>query len=205
MKPLTERQTHTIPAPLEARELKARADFPAIASRYMQLQRAGRQYVGRCPFHSERHPSCYIEPERKNWKCFGCQQGGDLFEFVMLAEDCAFSEALWIVADFSSGVARESGLRSGPRFRASVGAAPGPAKQGRQHSQSAHECRARILAALDAAERRRRAIEATNHVASTELATECEPERGDGFPFTCQKPDNCHEADLGVSSGVRDA
>jgi len=124
---------------LDARKVKRRADFLAIASRYMRLRRKGQQHVGRCPFHLERHPSCYIEPEGKIWKCFGCQQGGDLFDFVMLAEDCTFSDALWIVADSSSGVARESGPRSGPRFRASVGAASGPAKQGPPNSQLTQE------------------------------------------------------------------
>jgi hypothetical protein len=156
----------------------------------MRLRRAGRQYVGRCPFHSERHPSCYIEPEQKRWQCFGCQQGGDLFDFVMLAEDCTFSDALWIVADSSSGVARESGPRSGPRFRASVGAAPGPAKQGTPHSQLTHESRARIIAALEVTDRRLRAIQATNRAASAALATACEPERDGPVFFTCQKTDN---------------
>jgi len=163
---------------LDAREVKSRADFRAIASRYMRLRRSGRQYVGRCPFHSERHPSCYIEPEQKMWKCFGCQRGGDLFDFVMLAEDCTFREALWVVADSSSGVARESGPRSGP-LGASVGAAPGPAKQGAPSSQLTHESRARIIAALEATDRRLRAIAATNRAASAALATACEPERGE--------------------------
>src|SRR6516225_823159 len=166
---------------LDARQVKKRADFPAIASRYMRLRRSGRQYLGRCPFHAERHASCYIEPEKKIWNCFGCQQGGDLFAFVMLAEKCTFSDALRIVADFSSGVARESGPRSGPRFQASVGAAPGPAKPGTQHSQSTHEYRARLLANLEVTHRRLRAIEATNRAASAQLATAREPERSERF------------------------
>src|SRR2546427_4890809 len=90
-------------SPLEASALKARADFVAIASRYTRLSRAGRQYVGRCPFHSERRPSFYVEPQRKIWKCFGCQAGGDLFAFVMRAEGCDFLDALRIVAEFSAG------------------------------------------------------------------------------------------------------
>src|SRR5215472_4609573 len=93
--------------PLDARFLKARCDFLAIASRYTRLRRTGRQYVGLCPFHSERHPSFYVEPKRKIWKCFGCERGGDLFSFLMLAENCDFLGALRIVAGFS-GVASES-------------------------------------------------------------------------------------------------
>jgi CHC2 zinc finger len=176
---------------LDAREVKSRADFLTLASRYVRLRRAGRQYVCCCPFHVETNASCYIEPERKIWKCFGCQRGGDLFDFVMLAEDCTFSDALRVVVD-SSGIARESGPRSGPRVRASVGAAPDPAKQGTPHSQSLTSSLARILEPLEGTNRRLRKIEATNRAASAALATPCEP-RADGSAFTCQKPDNSPE------------
>lgn len=87
-----------LPSSFDAREVKSRADFVAIASRYMPLRRAGRQFVGLCRFHRERHPSCYIHPEKKIFYCFGCNRGGDIFDFVMLAESCDFTEALRIVA-----------------------------------------------------------------------------------------------------------
>jgi hypothetical protein len=96
-----------ISAPLDARDVKARADLVAIAGRYTRLRRAGRQFVGLCPFHSERRPSFYVEPERKIWKCFGCGLGGDLFDFVMRAEGCDFPLALEIAAGFSFGGASE--------------------------------------------------------------------------------------------------
>jgi DNA primase len=51
-----------ISAPLDARVVKAGADFVSLVSRYTWLRRAGRQLVGLCPFHSERHPSFYVEP-----------------------------------------------------------------------------------------------------------------------------------------------
>jgi len=173
--------TATLPpaSPFDASAaLKARADFVAIASRYTRLRRVGRQYIGLCPFHSERHPSFYVEPKRKIWKCFGCDRGGDLFAFVMLTENCDFLGALRIVAGLL-GVASESVPRSGTRFRVSVGASPGPAKQGLQHSQSTQASRAQIIAALDATNRRLQAIEATNRAASSELATACEPDHAD--------------------------
>lgn len=115
----------SLPTALSARDVKSRADFFFIASKYMRLRRSGRQFVGLCPFHSERHPSCYVHPEKKIFFCFGCQRGGDLFDFVMLAAGCSFPQALRIVSEFSSGVAAESGPRSGPRFRGGVGASPG--------------------------------------------------------------------------------
>jgi len=91
----------SLPVQLDAREVKSRADFVAIASRYTSLYRSGRQYVGLCPFHRERHPSFYIHPEKKVFHCFGCGAGGDLFRFVMVVEGCDFQRALEIVAAFS--------------------------------------------------------------------------------------------------------
>jgi hypothetical protein len=169
------------PTTLDARELKAHADFLAIASRYTRLRRTGRQYVGLCPFHSERHPSFHVEPTRKIWKCFGCGAGEDLFAFIMLAENCDFVKALRMVAELS-GVARDSEPRSGSRFGASEGghrplSLP---KAGVRHSQFSQDSRARILAALEATNRRFRAIEVTNAAVSAALATACEPDRNSG-------------------------
>ncbi len=121
-----------IPPPLDAHDVKQRADFVAIASRYTRLRRAGRQYVGLCPFHSERHPSFYVEPERKLYQCFGCGKGGDVFDFIIRAEHCDFLRALEIAAS-APGVARESELRSSERFRAGVGAKPLGPRSGPAH------------------------------------------------------------------------
>ena len=158
-------------ARLNPGDVKRNADFVAIVSRYTRLRRAGRQFIGLCPFHSERFPSFYVHPERKIWKCFGCERGGDIFDFVMLAEGCDFSSALRIV----EGVARESEPRSGERVRAREGAQPLARAAGAQHSQNT---RAAILARLAETERRNAAIRAANDLASLEFATACEPERG---------------------------
>lgn len=158
---------------LDPRELKRCCDFIAIASCYTELRPAGRQYRGLCPFHSERNPSLYIEPHEKIWKCFGCERGGDVFAFVMLAERCGFTEALRIVA----GVARASEPRSGERFRARAGGeAPLAREAGVTHSPKE---RAELLARLDATEKRNAAIRAANEFASAEFATACEPLRGE--------------------------
>jgi CHC2 zinc finger len=154
------------------RELKRNANFIAIVSRYTKLRRAGHQYAGLCPFHNEREPSFYIEPRRKIWKCFGCDAGGDVLDFIMLAEDCSFAETLRVVA----GVARESEPRSGERFRARVGGeAPSAREAGVTHSPNT---RASILVRLAETERRNAIICAANETALAEFATACEPERG---------------------------
>jgi DNA primase len=151
---------------LDARAVKARCDFIALVRVYLpRLRPAGRQYVALCPFHSERHPSFYAHM-RGVWRCFGCQAGGDVFDFVMRVESCDFPRALQIVARFS-GVARESEPRSGERPRAGVGASP-KAALARPRLHSPDYERARIIAAR---------IRMANDVASVALATDCEPDR----------------------------
>jgi DNA primase len=163
-----------IPSPLDARVVKSRCDFIALVRRYVpSLRAAGRQFGALCPFHSERHPSLYVHP-RGIWNCFGCQAGGDVFDFVMRAEGCDFSRALQIVASFS-GVARESEPRSGSRLRVRVEASSAAALA-RPGLHSPNE-RARIIAQLDTTEERLRRIRAANDAASAALATDCEPER----------------------------
>src|SRR5260370_33886260 len=84
-----------------ADRVKRTANAVAVASRYTRLRRAGRQFVGLCPLHSERHPSFYIHPEKKVFFCFGCSTGGDIFRLVMLLEDCSCSEAVERVEQIS--------------------------------------------------------------------------------------------------------
>lgn len=143
--------TPKIPWPLptlNARDVKAQADFLAVASRYTRLRRSGRQYVGLCPLHSERHPSFYVHPGKKIFHCFGCGAGGDVFHFVMCAEGCGFQRALEIVAEFSEGVARESEPRSGERFRAGVGAKPLAPRSGAVHIARKAEPKPRVIPSL---------------------------------------------------------
>ena len=162
-----------------ARNLRASVDLAAFVNQFTRLHRAGSQLVGLCPIHSERHPSFYVHPKKQVFYCFGCGVGGDLFAFVMRSAGCDFLRALQIVSEFSEQVARDSEPRSGSRFDAGVGAKPlSPAKRGAPHSQSIQESRAGILAALDATNRRLRAIEETNRAALAALATACEPARG---------------------------
>jgi DNA primase len=171
--------------PLCARDLKGRVDLIALAGRFTRLRRSRGQFVGLCPFHSERHPSFYVHPQKQVFRCFGCGAGGDIFDFVMCAAGCDFLGALEIVAEFSEGVASESEPRSGEHFRASEGAQPlSPAQRGGQNSQSLEDSRTRILAALDATDRRLARIAAANAAAPAALATGCEPERGGKGSFT---------------------
>ena len=76
-------------------DIKSRLDLPEIVSGYVPLQRAGRNHKANCPFHQERTPSFYVYPDRQTWRCFGaCATGGDVFSFVMKAENLEFAEVL---------------------------------------------------------------------------------------------------------------
>lgn len=53
-----------------------------IIGQYISLQQKGREYVGKCPFHNDNHPSLKVNPEKNIWKCFPCDRGGTAYDFV---------------------------------------------------------------------------------------------------------------------------
>lgn len=81
------------------REILARVDIVDLVSTHVKLKRAGRRFVGLCPFHSEKTPSFTVNQELGIFKCFGCGKGGDIFSFIQAKENLPFGEALAILAD----------------------------------------------------------------------------------------------------------
>ena len=80
-------------------EVKARLPIEQIVGRYVPLKKAGRVFKGLCPFHNEKTPSFTVNPERGIYKCFGCGEGGDIFDFTMKLEGLSFPEALKLLAE----------------------------------------------------------------------------------------------------------
>jgi DNA primase len=85
-------------------EIKARVDLVDLIGRTVALKRAGSQYRGLCPFHSEKTPSFYVRPQTQSWHCFGCSKSGSAFDWLMEREHLEFGEALRTLANLT-GVA----------------------------------------------------------------------------------------------------
>lgn len=75
-------------------EIKAKLPIEQVVGGYLPLKKAGRIYKGLCPFHGEKTPSFTVSPDRGIYKCFGCGEGGDIFDFVMKLEGLTFPESL---------------------------------------------------------------------------------------------------------------
>ena len=74
-------------------------DIVDLAGSYMALRRAGKGFVGLCPWHDDSRPSLQVNPERQTYRCWVCDVGGDVFNFVMRMERLEFREALEQLAD----------------------------------------------------------------------------------------------------------
>lgn len=75
-------------------QVRTGTDVVELVSGYVALKKVGRNWRGLCPFHTERSPSFYVNPERQTYHCFGCGAGGSVINFVMAIEKLEFPEAV---------------------------------------------------------------------------------------------------------------
>jgi len=80
-------------------EVRHAADIVEVVEDYVKLKRSGRSWKGLCPFHDENTPSFHVTPDLEIYKCFGCGESGDVFNFVMQMEGVGFVEAMRSLAD----------------------------------------------------------------------------------------------------------
>ena len=78
--------------------IKDRCDIVDLIGSYVTLRRAGSNYTGPCPFHSERTPSFTVFPDSQSFFCFGCEAGGDAFTFIMRSENLDYPNAIEFLA-----------------------------------------------------------------------------------------------------------
>jgi DNA primase len=95
------------------RDLKARVNLLDVVSRVITVRKVGARFRGLCPFHQEKTPSFYVNPDNGFYKCFGCGKAGDAITFVRETEGLTFTEAVETLAQrFGVTVEYEEG--SGP-------------------------------------------------------------------------------------------
>lgn len=81
------------------KELVATADIVDVVSRYVNLKKTGKNYKGCCPFHNEKTPSFFVNPEKKFYYCFGCHVSGDALTFIKKINNLEFIEAVKNLAE----------------------------------------------------------------------------------------------------------
>ena len=79
-------------------DIKSKLDIVQIVGEHLQLKKAGASWRACCPFHGEKTPSFFVNPDRQFFHCFGCGESGDVFAFLQRMEGIDFPEAKKILA-----------------------------------------------------------------------------------------------------------
>ncbi len=80
-------------------QVRRASDIVDVIAGYVRLKKRGKNFLGLCPFHTEKTPSFNVSPERQMYHCFGCGVGGNVFTFVMEYEKVSFVEAVRTLAE----------------------------------------------------------------------------------------------------------
>jgi|26BtaG_2_1085354.scaffolds.fasta_scaffold09264_1 DNA primase len=127
-------------------QLNSQADLVAIIGRHTTLKRAGREYKGCCPFHGEKSPSFYVNPQKNIYHCFGCSVGGNAIKFLREYENLTFLEAVKELSQ-QTGIEVPQEEKRAVKYQRSSVPAPTPAQQQRgQNRQPAAKQQAKPTA-----------------------------------------------------------
>ncbi|MBI4007307.1 MAG: DNA primase [Planctomycetes bacterium] len=95
----------------QVQEIQRVTDIVPVISEYVHLKHSGKNFIGLCPFHTEKTPSFTVNPERQFFKCYGCGSGGNVFTFIMKQEGVEFTDAVRLLAERANITIVESGGR----------------------------------------------------------------------------------------------
>lgn len=99
-------------------QIRDKIDIVELVRQYVpNLKRAGKLYKACCPFHHEKTPSFTCSSEKGLYYCFGCQEGGNIFNFLMKIENLSFREALEKLADMAGVELEPAKLLSADEIR----------------------------------------------------------------------------------------
>jgi len=101
-------------------EIRDRADIVDVISEYLTLKKAGRNYIGLCPFHKEKTPSFTVNREKQIFYCFGCGEGGNVFSFLIKVNNQSFPEAVRYLARKTGIVIPEGTVTREEKERAGI-------------------------------------------------------------------------------------
>lgn len=91
-------------------DIRNKTDILQIVGEYVPMKKRGKNYLGLCPFHSEKTPSFTVSPDKQIFHCFGCNEGGNVFSFVMKIENIGFSEAVELLGERLGIKVQKTGL-----------------------------------------------------------------------------------------------
>jgi DNA primase len=80
-------------------EIRESVDIVDVISQHVQLRKRGKNFIGLCPFHSEKTPSFTVSDEKQIFHCFGCHTGGNVFKFLTEFHKISFVEAVQELAE----------------------------------------------------------------------------------------------------------
>ncbi len=101
-------------------EIRNRSNIVELVSEFVTLKKTGRNYVGLCPFHTEKTPSFSVNPEKQICYCFGCGEGGNELSFLMKVQNISFPEAARKLAERRGIDIPERHATEGEKTRASA-------------------------------------------------------------------------------------